>query len=136
MESISGSPKHRASIAATSSISVEAPSDGDTDNAFGTNAVGIQHQHSLDQSVTTSVKQSEQITILDIDEVIAEPLEKILQHKLVKEKCFEMEKKLESLRKKHDKEKLKVSSQSIDGTKKPKFSMTSKLVKRLSSKNL
>ena len=37
------------------------------------------------------------------DEVIAEPLEKLMDNKLVKEKKLELEKKLESLRKKHEK---------------------------------
>lgn len=70
---------------------------------------------------------------------MAESLEKLMENKLVKEKRLELEKKLESLRKKHEKERLRVHSQkgSIDGEKhKSKFYMSNKLVKRLSSKNM
>ncbi|XP_046389160.1 1-phosphatidylinositol 4,5-bisphosphate phosphodiesterase classes I and II [Ischnura elegans] len=72
-------------------------------------------------------------------ELVAEPLEKLMENKLVKEKKAEMEKKLESLRRKHEKEKLKVQTQraSQDSERtKPKFYMSHKLVKRLSSKNM
>lgn len=37
------------------------------------------------------------------DEVVAESLEKLMENKVVKEKKQEMEKKLEALRKKHEK---------------------------------
>lgn len=73
-------------------------------------------------------------------DISAETLEKILENKLVREKRLEMEKKLESLRKKHDKEKLRVTSHKsgdlTDGIRKSKFYMGNKLVKRLSSKNI
>ena len=72
--------------------------------------------------------------------IVAEPLDKILENKIVREKYAEMEKKLESLRKKHEKEKIRVTSQKsgdlTDGIKKSKFYMGNKLVKRLSSKNM
>ncbi|XP_034173659.1 phospholipase C at 21C isoform X1 [Osmia lignaria lignaria] len=74
-----------------------------------------------------------------LDEVVAESLEKLMENKLVREKKMELEKKLESLRKKHEKEKLRVQSQksSLDGEKhKSKFYMSHKLVKRLSSRNI
>lgn len=73
------------------------------------------------------------------DEIIAESLEKLMENKLVKEKKMELEKKLESLRKKHEKEKMRVQSQkgSLDGEKhKVRFCMSHKLVKRLSSRNI
>lgn len=73
------------------------------------------------------------------DDIVAESLEKLMENKLVKEKKMELEKKLESLRKKHEKEKMRVQSQkgSIDSEKhKSKFYMSNKLVKRLSSKNM
>ncbi|XP_076766451.1 phospholipase C at 21C isoform X3 [Xylocopa sonorina] len=73
------------------------------------------------------------------DEIVAESLEKLMENKLVREKKMELEKKLESLRKKHEKEKLRVQSQkaSIDGEKhKSKFYVSHKLVKRLSSRNI
>jgi len=52
---------------------------------------------------------------------------------------MELEKKLESLRKKHEKEKMRLQSQkaSLDGEKhRSKFYMSNRLVKRLSSKNM
>lgn len=120
---------------------VPIPNSGDTPPNIGTI-----NQHSLDQGATTSVSKGEVVvqSSLDIEEVTAEPLDKILDNKLVKEKRLELEKKLEALRKKHDKEKVKVtaaqqrsSSGGSDGsTKKQKFSIPNKLVKRLSSKNL
>ncbi|XP_066601294.1 1-phosphatidylinositol 4,5-bisphosphate phosphodiesterase classes I and II [Prorops nasuta] len=72
------------------------------------------------------------------DDIVAESLEKLMDNKLVKEKKIELEKKLESLRKKHEKERMRVQSQkgSIDGEKRSKFYMSHKLVKRLSSKNI
>ncbi|KAF7386290.1 hypothetical protein HZH68_013422 [Vespula germanica] len=73
------------------------------------------------------------------EEVVAESLEKLMENKLVKEKKSELEKKLESLRKKHEKEKIRIQSQkgSLDGEKhKSKFCMSHKLVKRLSSRNM
>lgn len=68
---------------------------------------------------------------------MAEPLEKILENKLVKEKRDALEKKLKALRKNHDKEKLKAATDGVDGgVKRSKFSMGNKLVKKLSSKNM
>lgn len=73
------------------------------------------------------------------DEIVAESLEKLMENKLVREKKLELEKKLESLRKKHEKEKMRLQSQkaSLDGEKhRSKFYMSNRLVKRLSSKNM
>lgn len=141
MESITISPKHRASITAATSMSVEMSNeiDGSGGHDSLSNTIqSIQHQHSLDQSINTSIRQVES-SQFDVDLVIAEPLDKIFDHKMVREKRLEMEKKLESLRRKHDKDKVKIAASklgSLDGNKKPKFSMTNKLVKRLSSKSL
>lgn len=76
---------------------------------------------------------------IEADAMSAEPLESILGSKVIREKRQEMEKKLESLRKKHDKEKLRICSSPKSGDsseKKSKFNMGNKLVKRLSSKNM
>ncbi|KAH8412514.1 hypothetical protein KR009_002733 [Drosophila setifemur] len=145
VESLATSPKHRASISAAAAMSLELPSDrtdgshrgGAGEDSVSIVAPSIQHQHSLDQSVSTSIRQVES-SQFDVDLVIAEPLDKILDHKSVKEKRLEMEKKLESMRKKHDKEKVKIAGQKsspLEG-KKPKFAITNKLVKRLSNKSL
>lgn len=142
VESLATSPKHRASISTVAALSVELPADrtdgGRNDDSTSIVAPGgIQHQHSLDQSVSTSIRQVES-SQFDVDLVMAEPLEKILDHKSVREKRLEMEKKLESLRKKHDKEKVKIAGQKMSPLegKKPKFAITNKLVKRLSNKSL
>lgn len=79
------------------------------------------------------------LSVIVSDEIMAESLEKLMENKLVREKKMELEKKLESLRKKHEKEKMRIQSQkgSLDGEKhRSKFYMSNKLVKRLSSKNM
>lgn len=134
------SPKHRTSITAATATSVEATSGMDQDTADSGTAggPGFTHQHSLDSTAQTSIRQVES-SQFDVDLVRAEPLDKILDHKMVREKRSEMEKKLESLRKKHDKEKIKIATQKsspMDGNKKPMFNIASKLKKRLSNKSL
>lgn len=134
----SGSPKHRTSIVAASSLSVDTGLESECDISGASSHI-IQHQPSLDQTTTskTFTALAEPTELINIG---AEPLEKILEHKLVKEKRLEMEKKMETMRKKHDKEKLRVTSQKsgdlTDGIRRSKFYMNNKLVKRLSSKNM
>ncbi|CAH1993480.1 unnamed protein product [Acanthoscelides obtectus] len=71
------------------------------------------------------------------EELIAEPLERILDNKLVREKRTELDKKLEALRKKHEKKKMSVTTQkSSDFSEKRSRLVNMKLVKRLSSKNI
>ncbi|KAG5321446.1 PIP1 phosphodiesterase, partial [Pseudoatta argentina] len=91
------------------------------------------------QPVDTSINKSPVNASNISDEIVAESLEKLMENKLVKEKKMELEKKLESLRKKHEKEKMRLQSQkaSIDGEKhRSKFYMSNRLVKRLSSKTI
>ncbi|XP_018054109.1 PREDICTED: 1-phosphatidylinositol 4,5-bisphosphate phosphodiesterase classes I and II isoform X1 [Atta colombica] len=91
------------------------------------------------QPVDTSINKSPVNASNISDEIIAESLEKLMENKLVREKKMELEKKLESLRKKHEKEKMRLQSQkaSIDGEKhRSKFYMSNRLVKRLSSKTI
>lgn len=140
LEVIGGSPKHRTSIVAATSMSIDTTIDSDhggESTGGGASSHIIQHQQSLDQSTSTSMRTLTEVT--EIVELVAEPLEKILDNKLIKEKRLELEKKLESLRKKHDKEKLRVSAHKsgdlTDGIKKSKF-YNNKLVKRLSNKNM
>ncbi|XP_036222652.2 1-phosphatidylinositol 4,5-bisphosphate phosphodiesterase classes I and II isoform X4 [Bactrocera oleae] len=140
VESTTMSPKHRASITTAAILSVDANAGADHDHAdTGTaGGPGFTHQHSLDSTAQTSIRQVES-SQFDVDLVRAEPLDKILDNKLVREKRFELEKKLESLRKKHDKEKIKIAMQKsspMDGNKKPMFNIASKLKKRLSNKSL
>lgn len=91
------------------------------------------------QTVETSVNKSPVNASNISDEIVAESLEKLMENKLVREKKMELEKKLESLRKKHEKEKMRMQSQkgSLDGEKhRSKFYVSNRLVKRLSSKNI
>lgn len=88
-----------------------------------------------------TASSSKSLEAIEADAMRAEPLESILAAKVVREKRQEMEKKLESLRKKHDKEKLRIcsspkSGDSSSSEKKSKFNMGNKLVKRLSSKSM
>lgn len=72
------------------------------------------------------------------EEIAAEPLEKILENKLVKEKKLELDKKLENLRKKHEKKKMTLQSQKssdFGGERKSKL-MNMKLLRRISNTNM
>ncbi|CAB3385464.1 Hypothetical predicted protein [Cloeon dipterum] len=117
---------------------------------------------SINQTETTQVEEAESVESLSestpiakgspgptnshpvsasaIAEICAESLEQLMESKVVKEKKMELEKKLENLRKKHEKEKARFGGQkttSGDADKsKGKFYMSHKLVKRLSSKNI
>ncbi|KAF5302269.1 hypothetical protein FQA39_LY10308 [Lamprigera yunnana] len=103
----------------------------DSDSALTNPPLGTSVQ--LESNSVTKTPEA-----LCIEEIIAEPLEKILENKLVKEKKVELEKKLESLRKKHEKKKVTLQSQKSTGETGEKISklMNMKLVKRLSSKNI
>lgn len=150
LEVVRTSPKHRASIVAASSLSMDASIGTEMEYSSSTvSTQPIQHQLSLDQSCSTSRASSAlphassvsiSAELSESNDIVAESLEKILDNKLVREKRSEVEKKLESMRKKHDKEKLRVTSQRSgdlsDGIRKSKFYMNNKLVKRLSNKNL
>lgn len=72
--------------------------------------------------------------------VVAESLSKLNDNKLVKDKKMELEKKIEMLRRKHEKERHRVqhlkSSHDSERMRISKFSMSSRFVKRLSIKNL
>lgn len=144
------SPKKRPSITAAliNSVdhhAVDSTTVSDATASSTTLPTTISHQQSVD--LPTSNLKTAYLTPSEIsseaDDIKAEPLEKILEHKLIREKREALEKKLKSLRKTHEKDKLKLSSQRsgdvTDGatsSKKSKFYMSTKLVKRLSSKNM
>lgn len=132
------SPKHRCSISATTSNSIDIIQDTEVDSTAGASYNLIQHQQSLDSSTLLAVKST--VDAANAVNIEAESLDRILDNKLVREKRLEMEKKLESLRKKHDKEKVRVtahrSGDLSEGIRKSKFYMNNKLVKRLSSKHM
>lgn len=149
------SPKKRSSITAASFNSIDhhalevaaasASSTADSGSSVVTTtpaaaAPQISHQQSVDFASSIRLTSSEASN--EADEIKAEPMEKILEHKQIREKRDALEKKLKTLRKNHDKEKLKLSTQKGGdlpdgaGAKKSKFYMSNKLVKRLSSKNM
>ncbi|XP_058125571.1 1-phosphatidylinositol 4,5-bisphosphate phosphodiesterase classes I and II [Anopheles ziemanni] len=79
----------------------------------------------------------------DGGKIVADPLEKIFEDKVIRKKREALEKELKALKKSHDKEKLKIHASQkstdlgVDGqVKKSKFAMGNKLVKRFSSKNM
>ncbi|KAJ8944413.1 hypothetical protein NQ318_023186, partial [Aromia moschata] len=122
-----GSPAQRPSIctgASSVDIISEKRSTRHTNN-------GMRDHRDLTVNKATEVKEEK------IEEIVAEPLEKILDNKLVKEKKLELEKKLENLRKKKEKKKIALNSQkSGDFSEKKSKLINMKLVKRLSSKNI
>jgi len=73
------------------------------------------------------------LIVLASEDLVAEDLEKLMDYKVVREKRQEMDRKLESLRKKQEKEKLRLSN---DPERSRAKYYTRKLVKRLSSKNM
>ncbi|KAK4886210.1 hypothetical protein RN001_002481 [Aquatica leii] len=125
-----GSPSPRPVLTAAVGSSVDLVTDSEaplsTVTSLGTSAPTEQN------SVTKPPE------VICIEEIMAESLEKILENKLVKEKKVELEKKLDTLRKKHEKKKTTLQSQKSTGETGEKISklMNMKLVKRLSSKNI
>ncbi|XP_011300454.1 1-phosphatidylinositol 4,5-bisphosphate phosphodiesterase classes I and II isoform X2 [Fopius arisanus] len=90
-------------------------------------------------STVDSAANKTPLTVVTIgEEIVAESLDKLMNNKVVREKKMELDKKLEALRRKQEKEKLRLQSQkgSIDGEKHKSKFYTTKLVKRLSTKNI
>lgn len=131
----SGSPKHRSSIVATSSLSVDTGLESECDISGASSHV-MQHQPSLDQSSTSKAMTNLMPELPEWMNVCAESLEKILDNKLVKEKKLELEKKMEALRKKHDKEKVKAATEPNANTSRRSRFYNSRLVKRLSNRTM
>lgn len=128
----SGNASSSATGGASSSSAVPTTSQGNV-------SVVVVSSEPATSVAAASSSSSKSLEAIEADAMKAEPLECILAHKAVREKRQEMEKKLESLRKKHDKEKLRICSTPKSGEssdKKSKFNMGNKLVKRLSSKSM
>lgn len=72
--------------------------------------------------------------------IVAESLAMLEENKLVKDKKIELEKKMENLRRKQEKEKHRAQhmklSHDTERVRVSKFSMSSRFVKRLSIKNM
>ncbi|XP_017771525.1 PREDICTED: 1-phosphatidylinositol 4,5-bisphosphate phosphodiesterase classes I and II [Nicrophorus vespilloides] len=135
-EQVNGSPIQRQSITKNVAVSLEANAEQSTDAVSVSVSPNLNTSGSADppNSVAKTPDVAERI-----EDIVAEPLEKILENKLVKEKRMELEKKLESLRKKHEKKRVILQSQKSSdfggGEKRSKL-INIKLVKRLSSKNI
>lgn len=77
-----------------------------------------------------------ELTSNEADEIVAETLEKIFEHKSIREKRETLEKKIRALKKSHDKKKVEVVQNEIGDGKKSSIFSSNRLVKRLSSKNM
>lgn len=77
-----------------------------------------------------------EVTSNEADEIVAETLEKIFEHKTIREKREALEKKIRALKKSHDKKKVEVVQNEIGDGKKSSIFSSNRLVKRLSSKNM
>ncbi|XP_058826403.1 1-phosphatidylinositol 4,5-bisphosphate phosphodiesterase classes I and II isoform X2 [Topomyia yanbarensis] len=149
---VSGSPKHRPSVHAAGSADL-VPHEREASLEVISKVVSLPvAQPSLDHPSPLLVKQTtihqqqerqQSVQIADQSDagkIVAEPLEKIFEDKQVRKKREALEKELKALKKSHDKDKIKVTSQKSgdlnDGIKKSKFGMGNKLVKRFSSKNM
>ncbi|KYB27786.1 1-phosphatidylinositol 4,5-bisphosphate phosphodiesterase classes I and II-like Protein [Tribolium castaneum] len=129
-QATNGSPIQRPLIA-TGAASVDATSDNEGP-VIATSVDTKNPQHD-----SNSLPKNIEVKEEKFEELIAEPLDKILDNKLVKEKKLELDKKLENLRKKHEKKKMTLQSQkSGDFSEKRSRLINMKLVKRLSSKNI
>lgn len=164
-DNASGSPLHRPSVHPVSALAAAAASGTDSDHERETPLEMISKvvalpvaQPSLEQTSPLLVKQAtiqqqqhplqserQQLSFqgsdhADAPKIVAEPLEKIFEDKQVRKKRDALEKELKALKKSHDKEKIKVTTQKsgdlTEGIKKSKFGMGNKLVKRFSSKNM
>lgn len=126
---LNGSPTQRSSVTVTST-SLDLPTEGDATQTFPSLTGIVTEQNSLIKSA--EVKEEK------VEEIVAEPLDKILENKLVKEKKMELDKKLDTLRKKHEKKKMTLQSQKsgeFGGEKKSKL-MNMKLLRRISNTNM
>ncbi|XP_076273295.1 phospholipase C at 21C isoform X3 [Rhynchophorus ferrugineus] len=136
-EHINGSPAQRPSIPVGGCSSVDMVVNDETTATI--TATLLAHHVGPNVPIdSNSVSKTNDVKIEDkIEEITAESLDKILENKLVKEKKLELDKKIETLRKKHEKKKYTLQSQkSGDFAEKKSKLINMKLVKRLSSKNI
>ncbi|KAG5676110.1 hypothetical protein PVAND_005964 [Polypedilum vanderplanki] len=151
--SASSSPKHRSSISATTAHSTIETSAIDntplpvSDNNLlvassslnvSSSQIATANSPSLSQptessKIATLPRSQTDNMPNEADDIIAETLEKILEHKSIREKRETLEKKIRLLKKNHDKKKVELMQNDIGEAKK---SSINKLVKKLSSKNM
>lgn len=140
-DTASSSPKHRASTKPSNQINIEPTtaeqSTSDNNNVAsggGNSTVQLPSVEPIKSSTLTRIQP--ELTSNEADEIVAETLEKIFEHKLIREKRETLEKKIRSLKKSHDKKKLEVVQSEISDGKKSSIFSSNRLVKRLSSKNM
>lgn len=153
-DSATSSPKHRSSIPINESTNVNVqPTSENNSSVLSGNAIAITAastnlgilatQLPLNDSpnaistISIPTKASTlprcQPELSEADDIVAETLEKILEHKSIREKREALEKKIRVLKKGHDKKKVELAQNDISEGKK---SSINKLVKKLSSKNM
>jgi phosphatidylinositol phospholipase C, beta len=149
-DTASSSPKHRPSIGTPSQVVVESLIDQSTSEnnvASGgisstsgiTNSLAVQlPSSSVESSKSATLPRTIELTSTsnEADEIVAEALEKIFEHKSIREKREALEKKIRALKKSHDKKKIEVAQSEIGDGKKSSIFSSNRLVKRLSSKNM
>jgi phosphatidylinositol phospholipase C beta len=158
-DTASSSPKHRSSIGpsaahsttadvtldslpaaadgatvASSSLSVSTSQNAATASPSFSSQQYQQHQLSVESAKTSTLPRCQLDNMPnEADDIVAETLEKILEHKSIREKRETLEKKIRVLKKGHDKKKIELVQSDIGDAKK---SSINKLVKKLSSKNM
>lgn len=141
-DTASSSPKHntnRPSVGTANQINIEPSieqSTSDNNAASGGNSAAIQLPTVEPVKSATLPRNLSEATSNEADEIVAESLEKIFEHKTIREKREALEKKIRALRKSHDKKKIEVAQNEIGDGKKSSIFSSNRLVKRLSSKNM
>lgn len=124
-----GSPTQRPSIATAPAAVDSTTTENESANTNVHPISSLAEQNSINKSIDLKEEK--------LEDVVAEPLEKIMDNKLVKEKKMELDKKLDNLRKKHEKKRMTLQSQKSGdfGSEKKKL-INMNLVKRLSRNNM
>ncbi|KAK6642093.1 hypothetical protein RUM44_013816 [Polyplax serrata] len=122
---------HRASVVVSMTEQTDSISRLESDSS-STADTSMHSSPSMNKSSASSVTSHISSSLNDV--LVADSIEKLMENKVVKEKRQELEKKVEVLRKKHEKERQRLTS--LDGDKSKTKFYTNKLVKRLSSKNI
>jgi phosphatidylinositol phospholipase C, beta len=142
-DTASSSPKHRQSnvVTTTNQLNTEPSVESSSDNnvASGSNLTAVPLptvESTTINKAATLPRNLPEITSNEADEIVAETLEKIFEHKSIREKREQLEKKIRALKKTHDKRKVEVSQSEIGDGKKSSIFSSNRLVKRLSSKNM
>lgn len=139
-DTASSSPKHRSSIGTSNQITVEPTMEqcsSENNVASGGTNLNIQPS-SIEPSKAATLPriQTEISASNEADEIVAEKLEKIFEHKTIREKREALEKKIRGLKKSHDRKKVEAMQSDIGDGKKSSIFSSNRLVKRLSSKNM